>query len=113
LRVTVVGSAVFAAEIHSQFTQHTRFDWRRYDHFETPHRIHALPTEIAQQCVSLVRQLGLCYGAIDLVLTPEGRHVFLEINPNGQYLWIEHATGLPISDAVCDLLLAGAAETPT
>lgn len=31
--------------------------------------------------------------------------MFLEINPNGQYLWIEDETGLPITDAICDLLL--------
>jgi glutathione synthase/RimK-type ligase-like ATP-grasp enzyme len=54
-----------------------------------------------------VERLGLCYGAIDMVLTPDGRYVFLEINPNGQYLWIEEAAGLPISDAICDLLMSG------
>jgi hypothetical protein len=42
------------------------------------------------------------------VLTPDGRYVVLEINPNGQYLWIEKATGLPISDAICDFLMAPA-----
>ena len=54
--------------------------------------------------VLLVRRLGLHYGTIDMVLTPDGRYVFLEINPNGQYLWIEKQSGLPITEAVCDLL---------
>ena len=105
VRVTVVGSALFPAEIHSQHTHRTRHDWRRYDHLQTPYLPHDLPGDVAERCVRLVRALGLCYGAIDLVLTPDGRYVFLEINPNGQYLWIEHATGMPISDAMCDLLL--------
>jgi glutathione synthase/RimK-type ligase-like ATP-grasp enzyme len=109
VRVTVVGSAIFPAEIHSQQTHRTRHDWRRYDHGETPYLPHALPGHVAERCLRLVAELGLCYGAIDLVLTPDGRYVFLEINPNGQYLWIEHATGMPISGAVCDLLL-GTAE---
>ena len=47
---------------------------------------------------------GLRYGAIDLIVTPEGRIVFLELNPTGQYLWIEQATGLPISLALAELL---------
>lgn len=51
--------------------------------------------------------MGLCYGAIDMVVTPDERYVFIEINPNGQYLWVEQATGLPISDAICDLLING------
>lgn len=105
LRVTVVGDRVFAAEIHSQQRARTRMDWRRYDLKRTPHRAHALPEELARCCVALTRRLGLHYGAIDLVLTPDGRYVFLEINPNGQFHWIEHLTGLQISDAVADLLI--------
>lgn len=108
LRVTVVGDEVFAAEIHSQASNHTRYDWRRYDHYETVYLPHELPRAVEDRCLELVRRLGLCYGAIDLILTPDDRYVFLEINPNGQYLWIEEATGLPISDAICDLLMSGA-----
>ncbi|MEU1883701.1 MvdC/MvdD family ATP grasp protein [Streptosporangium sp. NPDC020072] len=108
VRVTVVGRQVFAAEIHSQVSNHTRYDWRHYDPGATPIRTHELPAEIATLCVRLVERLGLVYGAIDLILTPDGRHVFLEINPNGQFLWIEAATGLPIGAAIRDLLMIGA-----
>lgn len=104
LRITVVGDRVFPCEIHSQETERTRYDWRRYDLQHTPHRVHALPDDVAAQCVRIVRELGLCYGAIDLILTPDGRYVFLEVNPMGQYLWIEKLTGMPISEAICDLL---------
>ena len=109
LRVTVVGERVFACAIHSQETERTRYDWRRYDLEHTPHRVHELPEEIRERCVRIVRELGLCYGAMDLVLTPDGRYVFLEVNPMGQYLWIEKITGMPISEAICDLLEAAEA----
>jgi hypothetical protein len=105
LRVTVVGSRVFAAEIHSQSNRHTRFDWRRYDLGRTTHRPHTLTRDIERRCLMLVEALGLQYGAIDLIVTPDDRYVFLEINPNGQYLWIEEITGLPISEAICELLI--------
>lgn len=107
LRVTVVGERVLAAEIHSQVTRQTRQDWRHYDHLSTPVRPHALPDAVADQCRAITRRMGVCYGAIDLILTKEGRYVFIENNPNGQYLWIEDETGLPISDAICDLLQSG------
>ncbi|MEV4518252.1 MvdC/MvdD family ATP grasp protein [Dactylosporangium sp. NPDC049525] len=107
VRVTVVGSAVFAVEIHSQATEHTRYDWRRYDHANTPLRVHPLPGDVAQRCRALVGRLGLSFGAVDLILTPEGRYVFLEINPNGQFDWLELATGLPITAAVARLLATG------
>jgi hypothetical protein len=107
LRVTVVGSKVFAAEIHSQASNHTRDDWRRYDRYQTLYVPRALPPAVELRCRQLVERLGLCYGALDLILTPDGRYVFLEINPNGQYLWIEQETGLPITAAMGDLLIAG------
>src|SRR5439155_11640005 len=88
-------------------TNHTKYDWRRYDLEQTPHLPHQLPDDVAQRCVALTERLGVRYGAVDLILTPDGRYVFLEINPNGQYLWIEELTGLPISDAIRDLLMQG------
>lgn len=107
LRVTIVGERVFAAEIHSQVSRQTRQDWRHYDHFNTPIRPHTLPAEVAEQCRAITRRMGVCYGAMDLILTTSGRYVFIENNPNGQYLWIEDETALPISEAICDLLQSG------
>jgi len=106
LRVTVVGGRVLAAEIHSQASAHGRHDWRKYDLESTPYLAHELPVEIERQCLALVRAIGLHYAALDLVLTPDGRYVFLEVNPGGEYHWIEKRTGLPITDALCDLLIA-------
>jgi glutathione synthase/RimK-type ligase-like ATP-grasp enzyme len=107
VRATVVGTEVFAAAIHSQETHHTRVDFRSYDHAHTRITTYALPGHVGERCVALTQSLGLRYSAIDLIVTPDGRVVFLEINPTGQYLWIEHATGLPISRALATLLIAG------
>lgn len=104
LRVTVVGDDVLSAAIHSQDTHHSRHDWRRYDHAHTGIAAHPLPDEVASRCRALTRALGLRYGAVDLILTPDDRYVFLEINPSGQYLWVELATGLPITQGLADLL---------
>ncbi|MBW4576252.1 MAG: hypothetical protein KME08_13325 [Aphanothece sp. CMT-3BRIN-NPC111] len=112
LRITVVGEQVFAAEIHSQQNHHTRHDWRRYDLGRTLHRPHALPEQVRQLCLEFMAQLELCYGAIDMIVTPEGGYVFLEINPNGQYGWIEQLTGMPIGEAICDLLLSPRTPSP-
>ena len=53
-----------------------------------------------------MRRLGIVYGAIDLRRTPDGRHVFLEVNPAGQWLFVEQATGQPIARALARALLA-------
>jgi glutathione synthase/RimK-type ligase-like ATP-grasp enzyme len=100
LRVTVVGSQLFAAEIHSQDNPGTRHDWRREQQGAAVCEPHGLPDSVATLCLRLMKELKLEFGAIDMILTPDNRYVFLEINPNGQYGWIERATGLRISEAL-------------
>lgn len=107
LRVTVVGSRVFSAEIHSQENQATRHDWRHYDMEPVSHSEHQLPKEVETLCLKLVDELNLCFGAIDMILTPDDDYVFLEINPNGQWAWIEALTGIPIASAIANLLANG------
>ncbi len=51
--------------------------------------------------------LGLVFGAIDLIVTPGNEYVFLEVNPAGQFLWIDSQTGLPLVDALSEMLLQG------
>jgi hypothetical protein len=104
LRVTVVGERVLTAAIHSQGNHRTRHDWRHEDLRHTRYARHSLPTGIEALCLRLVERMGLSFGTIDLVLTPDGRYVFLEINPSGQWRWVEIMTGLPISDSIADWL---------
>jgi len=110
VRVTVVGTRVFAAEIASQESNLTRHDWRHYEDPRVRYEVHTLPHHMETRCVQLVERLGLCYGAIDLILTPADEYVFLEINPNGQWGFIELATGLPIASTIADLLTGHRAE---
>ena len=49
--------------------------------------------------------LGLNFGCIDLIVRPDGDVVFLECNPNGQWLWIELTTGQKISEAIASFLM--------
>src|SRR5207244_3359434 len=88
VRVTVVGEQLFAVEIDSQRTNRTRHDWRRFDANRTPYRRHNLPPAVQQACLRMVERLELRTGSLDLILTPDGRYVFLELNPGGRYDWI-------------------------
>ena len=66
-----------------------------------------LPGELQRSLLELMSRLSLTYGAIDLVLTPDGRYVFLEINPNGQWLWIDEMLSLGISHSIAEWLSEG------
>ena len=105
IRVTVVGDKVFAAEIHSQVNEEAKYDWRTVSPRKIPHFVHKLPDEIETACVALTTMLGLNFSAIDLIKKPDGEYIFLEINSNGQWLWIEDITGLKIADAIAEALM--------
>jgi glutathione synthase/RimK-type ligase-like ATP-grasp enzyme len=105
IRVTVVGERVFTVAIEPDGSEAARVDFRSVEIFDLPHRVMSLPAAVEGACVALVRGLGLRYGAIDLLLDAEGGYHFLEINPNGQWLWLEMITRLPIASAIADLLV--------
>jgi glutathione synthase/RimK-type ligase-like ATP-grasp enzyme len=107
IRITVVADRIFAAEIHSQEHPATLHDWRREELDCVPHHVHELPEELSEKCLLLVKKLGLEFGAIDMIYTPDKEYVFLEINPTGQYGWIEQMTGLNISEAIAKSLVDG------
>ena len=105
IRVTVIGQEVFAAEILSQSHPSSATDWRATEDPELEHRVYSLPVEQERLCQALVSSLGLAFGAIDLALTTDGRHVFFEINPNGEWLWLQYKLGFPISETIARWLI--------
>ena len=106
IRVTVVGDDIFAAEIMSQSHQSSETDWRATENPDIEHRLHELPDRVKTQCLMLVDRLGLEFGAIDLALTAPGEYTFFEINPNGEWLWLEYQLGFPIADRIAKWLVS-------
>ena len=62
-------------------------DWRTTPKEELEYIDFKLPEMIERACKTLVRKLGLVFGAIDLLETDDG-FVFLEINPTGEWGWL-------------------------
>ena len=52
----------------------------------------------------LFEKINLNTGSADLILDKNGNYIFLEINPNGQWAWIEKQTGYEISNEIVNLL---------
>ncbi len=104
VRVTCVGTKLFACRIDSQASDQTRVDWRHYGSHHVNHVPWSLPPGLADRIIRFMSYCRLAYGAIDLIVSPTGQIVFLEVNPSGQYLWLEHLTGLPITGAIADWL---------
>jgi hypothetical protein len=102
LRVTVVGDEVFTTRIANP----DELDWRRGDQHNITYRPYQLPDSVLVGVRRLMSSLGLVFGALDFVVTDEEHH-FIEINPNGQWAFIENETEQPISRALAAALGKG------
>ncbi|MFT3791282.1 MAG: hypothetical protein QM741_09405 [Rudaea sp.] len=105
IRAIFFGSCCVAAAIdHRPLDQGD--DWRYqakqdWHHFE-------LPEHVASLIRRFMKCLGIVFGSADLILTPEGKYVFLEINEQGQFLWLEQsAPELPVLDTFCRFVVEG------
>ncbi len=100
VRVTVVGQRLFTAAIDSQSDPEAKIDWRQTKNPDLPHYPGSLPESVKALLIELMASLRLAFGAIDMIQTPDGEFVFLEVNPSGQWLWIDDKLTLGISDAI-------------
>jgi hypothetical protein len=106
IRVTTVGRKIFSVKIDSQTLEETKLDWRR-NQFEVPYSIYNLPNKMNELINKMNIKLGLHFAAYDFIVTPNDEFYFLEINPGGQWLWIEDKTNLQISKALAEYMING------
>jgi len=101
LRVTVVTDEWWCASVTDK-GRGIEGDWRLmkrnacFKEFE-------LPDSVGRRCVALTRELGLHFAAIDLALSRD-RYYFLEVNPTGEWAWLQEQIGFPIADRLAGTL---------
>ena len=94
----------FGDEFHAALITCEQLDWR-YHLADASVEHYVLPAGIQAALSAVLRQLGLRMGIFDLKLTPGGEFVWLEINPQGQFLFIEGLTDIPLTNHVADFLV--------
>jgi glutathione synthase/RimK-type ligase-like ATP-grasp enzyme len=102
LRITIVGDRVFPCAIDARRTRYP-YDMRMVVG-EADVAPAVLPPDVTDGLLRLMDRLGLRYGAIDMRRTDAGEHLFLEVNPAGQWHFVEHRSGLQVSAAMADEL---------
>lgn len=103
LRVLVVGREVFAVRIESGM-----LDWRK-DYSALSYCVVDLPGRVAKALLAYLEHFGLVSGSFDFAVDRAGDLWWLELNPNGQWGWLEESTGLAMSAAFAELLTQGVA----
>jgi glutathione synthase/RimK-type ligase-like ATP-grasp enzyme len=103
LRVLCCGSRAYAVMIKTE-----RLDWRL--DLDTPIMPVQLETNLERRLADVLERLGLRMGVADLKITPDGDPVWLELNPQGQFLFIEGLTSMDLTGPFCDFLREEAAN---
>ncbi|WP_252246719.1 hypothetical protein [Clostridium sp. ZBS4] len=102
VRVTIVDKEVFSVKIDA----FDKIDWRKNQE-KNKHSIITIPKEIEDKCFILMDELNIKFGAFDFIVDNNEKYIFLEVNPNGQWLWLEEITGLKISNSIIKYLIEG------
>lgn len=107
LRVTVMGDQFFCVRIDVSEAARQVPDWRG-DKLGMRLSIHAMSESLRELCQAYMARAGIVFGCFDFIVAPSGQTYFLEVNPMGQFLWIEqHLPDLPLLDAMCAFLASG------
>ena len=110
LRVTAMGAHLFAAKLDSQAVPSARLDFRAATS-PVPIEPVELPTSLGRACRRVMRDLGIVFGCFDLIVTPQGEYVFLEVNEMGAFIWIEEQDPqFKLVDAFCEFLIQGSPD---
>jgi len=102
LRVVMVGERLFPVAIHPTSAA-ARVDFRS-DYRALRHAVVDLPPTVQSGIRALMAELGLVFGCLDFVVDQSGGHHYLEVNPTGQFGWLEALVGVPITEALAELL---------
>jgi glutathione synthase/RimK-type ligase-like ATP-grasp enzyme len=108
LRINALGDYLVSTKIDSQRRADTKIDWRAVEGDHLPVELYKLPAELEAKICIFMRRMGLVFGALDFIVTPEGDYVFLEVNEQGQFLWIEELNPkIPLLDMFIQFLTYG------
>lgn len=105
LRIAYVDGNCFVGAIEASRSAKGQTDWRLAGPDECPWIRAEIPESIETSLRALMDKLDLVYGAIDMIKTPDGEHVFLEVNPGGEWGMLERDLSYPIAEALAEALL--------
>jgi glutathione synthase/RimK-type ligase-like ATP-grasp enzyme len=100
VRLTIINKDVYAVRIDCD----NKIDWRK-DYSSHRYTVIDCPLTIKNLCYKMLEDLELKFGAFDFIVDEEDNWVFLEVNPNGQWQWLEEKLNLNISEKIVEYLV--------
>lgn len=105
LRIFYLDETCYPMAIFSQSDKQTQVDFRAYN-FKKPNRFipYSLSEELEEAAHRFMNSMNLNTGSLDLVKTTDGRVVFLEVNPIGQFGMVSKPCNYHLERKMAELL---------
>ncbi|WP_265129906.1 MvdC/MvdD family ATP grasp protein [Chryseobacterium oranimense] len=100
LRIVYIAGEFFTGKINNSENADWRlaqgnYVWSAYE----------LPENIKAGLASMMEEMGLYIGAIDMIRGKDGEYYFLEVNPQGEWGMLQKELGFPIAEKIADNLI--------
>ncbi|HYF30966.1 MAG TPA: hypothetical protein VD993_07590 [Chitinophagaceae bacterium] len=102
LRIVYVDGDFFTGKIPHQ---ENITDWRAQTGATIAWQAYKLPISIEGSLSRMMQELGLAFGAIDMIRQPDGEYVFLEVNPQGEWGMLQKYLSYPIGETIAQKLI--------
>lgn len=98
VRITVMDSDIHAVALRASDDHgKQRCDIRRNNMLDVAYEVISLPEVIKDKIEGLMAHYSLRFAAIDMAVSKDGEWYFFEVNPNGQWAWLDMSAGTHIS----------------
>ena len=106
LRIFYLLGEFYSSAIFSQQDPKTKIDFRNYN-YGKPNRVipYKLPVDIERKLHSLMTELRMNSGSIDVVVDSDYKYVFLEVNPVGQFQQVSIPCSYYIENIIAEKLI--------
>ncbi|MCS4301315.1 MvdC/MvdD family ATP grasp protein [Chryseobacterium sp. BIGb0232] len=100
LRIMYIDGIFFTGKINNS----QNADWR-VRHKDYSWSAYELPDSVKVNLTSMMQEMGLYTGAIDMIRGKDGKYYFLEVNPQGEWGMLQKELGFPIAERIADNLI--------
>jgi hypothetical protein len=110
IRMVLMGHRIYSYALHNP---KKALDWRQ-DAGMGKIEVEIVPTppEVEKGVLEFARRAGICFGSIDFAVDMDGKWWFLEINEQGQFLWLDqYNRDVKIQEKFCAFITAPEGST--